>query len=84
LKVGGAERNALVGEAPAMRALAHFDLVGFYGQNYSFFSGASHQGISTGLTFDQGRNTVAEVYAQVESDLERATGFVDNDGNPYF
>jgi len=84
LEVGGAERDALVGEALTARALAHFDLVRLYGQTYNFTSGATHAGVPIILVFDQNneptRNTVAEVYAQVESDLEAAIGFLDNDG----
>lgn len=85
LEVGGATRDALVGEALALRALAHFDLVRLYAQSYNFSAGASHLGIPVVLEFDQNRepsrNSVAEVYAQVEADLEAAIGFLDNSGS---
>lgn len=71
-----AQVDQVVGEAYAIRALAHFDLVRMFAQHYGFSSGNTHAGISIVTEFDQnskpGRNTVAEVYAQVLSDLNQA------------
>jgi len=65
--------NQLQGEAYAIRGLAHFDLVRMYGQHYTFTADASHPGVPIVLESDinslPARNTVAEVYAQVISDL---------------
>jgi len=71
-----ADFNQIVGEAYALRALAHFDLVKMYAQHYTFTAGGSHPGVPIVTEFDQtakpSRNTVAEVYAQVISDFEMA------------
>src|SRR5699024_11548810 len=40
-----AEKQAMVGEAYAIRALAHFDLSRLYAQPYNFTEDASHLGI---------------------------------------
>lgn len=68
-----AEFNQIVGEAYALRGMAYFDLVRMYGQHYTFTAGATHPGVPLVLVSDvdllPSRNTVAEVYAQVISDL---------------
>ncbi|MEL7119429.1 MAG: RagB/SusD family nutrient uptake outer membrane protein [Bacteroidota bacterium] len=68
--------NQLLGEAYAVRALAHFDLVRLYAQHYGFTGDNSHPGIPIVLEFDQNneptRSTVAQVYAQIESDFTQA------------
>jgi hypothetical protein len=65
--------NQLLGEAYAIRGLAFFDMVRMYAQHYTFTAGASHPGVPIVLIPDvtqlPARNTVAEVYAQVISDL---------------
>lgn len=65
--------NQLIGQAYALRGLAYFDAVRAFGQHYGFTSDNSHPGVPIVLEFDQNnrpaRNTVAEVYAQVLSDL---------------
>ncbi len=70
------EFNNLIGQAYAIRALAHFDLVRLFAQTYVFTSDASHPGVPIVTEFDRearpARNTVAEVYAQVISDFEEA------------
>ena len=75
-----AEFNQLVGEAYAMRALSHFDLVRLFGQHYTFTADASHPGVPIVLVFDveatPSRNTVAEVYDQVISDYVTAIGLM--------
>jgi hypothetical protein len=83
------EKNQIVGEAYAARALAHFDLVRLYGQHYGFTGDNSHAGVPIVLTFDQSaepaRNTVAEVYAQVVSDFNTAIGLMNaSRGKGYF
>ena len=70
------EYNQIIGEAYAVRALAHFDLVRIFAQHYTFTAGASHLGVPVVTEFDiaskPARNTVAEVYAQVISDFNEA------------
>ncbi len=72
--------NQVVGEAHALRALAHFDLVRLFGQHYTFTTDASHLGMPVVLEFDPEarpvRNTVGEVYNQVVQDLQDAIGLM--------
>jgi tetratricopeptide (TPR) repeat protein len=63
------------GEAKFIRALAHFELVRYFAQPYGFTADNSHLGIVIKTTTNpdpQPRNTVAEVYAQIISDLRDA------------
>jgi len=66
--------NHIKGEAYALRGLIHFDLVRAFAQHYTFTPGATHLGVPIVTSFDKdsepSRNTVAEVYAQVISDLQ--------------
>ena len=75
-----ADYNNIIGQAHAIRALAHFNLVNHFGQHYTFSSGASHPGVPIVLEFDvtskPTRNTVAEVYQQVISDFNTAIGLM--------
>ncbi len=68
-----AQKNQFVGQAYALRGLAYFDAVRLYAQHYGFTNDNSHPGVPIVLEFDQNnrppRNTVAEVYAQILSDL---------------
>jgi tetratricopeptide (TPR) repeat protein len=86
-------KNQILGEALALRALGHFDLVRFYALPYNIatgVSGANGQGGHLGvpvvlspLTPDAtpSRNTVAEVYNQVIEDLEEAKTLMDDAAN---
>jgi len=71
-----AEFTQLIGEAYAIRALGHFDLVRMYAQHYTFSAGAAHPGVPIIIEQDinnlPARNTVAEVYAQVIADFTTA------------
>jgi starch-binding outer membrane protein, SusD/RagB family len=63
----------LKGECLFLRALAYFDLVRCYSQQYS--SGTDNPGVPVVLVTEIGepaRNTVGEVYAQILSDLNEA------------
>lgn len=67
-------RNSLKGEALFGRALAHFDLVRLIGRPYIDGNGAN-LGVPLVLGVEDefnGRATVAEIYAQVITDLEEA------------
>lgn len=71
------EIEQLVGEAYALRALAHFDLVRLFAQPYNFTDDAGHPGVPliTEVSETQiapPRNTVSEVYTAITSDLEKA------------
>lgn len=75
------QHNSLLGEALFIRALAHFDLVRVYGQAYNFTPSASHLGVAvlrqTPAVFEFApRNSVAEVYAQIIEDLQRAAELI--------
>ena len=73
--------NQLVGEAYALRALAHFDLVRAFAQPYNFTQDASHIGVpiitavNTVQTSPK-RNSVKEVYEQIKNDLITALGLM--------
>lgn len=79
---GGTEedRNNIMGEALFMRALGYHDLVRLFAQDYGFTSDASHLGVP--LVFEvnkdlfPARNTVAEVYEQIMTDLNTAEGLM--------
>jgi len=69
--------NQYKGEAYAIRALMYFELVRHFARPYTETADASHLGVPIVLTpFDYNalpaRNTVAEVYAQILSDLDKA------------
>jgi len=77
------EADHIVGEAYAMRGQVYFDMVRIFAQHYTFTPGASHLGVPIVLEFDQfsepSRNTVAEVYAQVISDMNQALTLITDD-----
>lgn len=76
-------RNQLIGEAYFLRARAFFELVNIYAEPYDEKTANSqNSGIplrsGTGITNNYTRNTAAEVYAQIESDLTAAIEAFDN------
>lgn len=70
------EYNQILGEAYAVRALSHFDLVRIFAQHYTYTADASHPGVPIVTEFDLAsrptRNTVAEVYEQIIADFDQA------------
>ncbi|WP_210466371.1 RagB/SusD family nutrient uptake outer membrane protein [Rufibacter roseolus] len=65
------------GEAYALRALMYFELVRHFARPYNETANASHLGVPLVLkefeyNAQPSRNTVAEVYAQILSDLDKA------------
>lgn len=71
----------LTGEAYALRALAHFDLVRLFAQPYNFTDDASHPGIPliTEVSDEEvspSRNSVSEVYESVNSDLNKSISYM--------
>ncbi len=79
--------NDIKGQAYAIRALAHFDLVRIYAQHYTYSNDASHLGIPIVTVVDPfqkpARNTVKEVYDQVIADLNTALGLISNNKNSF-
>jgi hypothetical protein len=82
------DRNAVLGEAHAVRALAYFDLLRYFGEHYD---NSSEFGVPLLLEpipdndFNQipdlPRSSVSEVYEQVISDLDVAISLLDGSGD---
>lgn len=74
-------KTYLNAEACFLRARAYLELVNIYAEPYSDVTAATTQGVplreGTGITNNYKRNTVAEVYAQIESDLKTAIELFD-------
>lgn len=70
------ERNQLAGEAYMLRAYMHYILVNLYAEPYTHCDPATTKGIPLKLSSDVkavlSRNTVAEVYASILSDIDTA------------
>ena len=75
-----AERNALKGEALALRAFGYFNLVQLYGKRYDATAKPNSQlGVPLVLeptTEGKPRNTVEEVYTQINKDLTDAAALL--------
>lgn len=70
-----ADKNAVIGQALIYRAWSHFNIVRVYAQRYEPGGANSHMGIpymESNPTEGQARNTVAEVYAKINADLDAA------------
>ncbi|HEX2608906.1 MAG TPA: RagB/SusD family nutrient uptake outer membrane protein, partial [Flavisolibacter sp.] len=71
---GSPEANQFRGEALSLRALMYFELLKFFAKPYTVDPNAL--GVPLILTYDPfikpGRNTSAEVYAQIKKDLDQA------------
>ncbi|HEX5171477.1 MAG TPA: RagB/SusD family nutrient uptake outer membrane protein [Cyclobacteriaceae bacterium] len=80
------EKNSIKGQALFIRALGHFDLVRYFSQRYNATPDASHLGVPVMLESVIGqpsRNTVAEVYSQVVSDLQQSVELMTQNLRPY-
>jgi hypothetical protein len=67
------QRNRLKGQALAIRALTHFDLLRYFGQSYDRNSSALGVPIKTESNLEEPtRSTVKEVYDQIYADLAQA------------
>lgn len=80
------QKASLSAQAKALRALCHFDLLRLYAQNYRYTEDASHPGIvlrmsTSELDVESSRNTVAECYVAIESDLQEAASQLDDLSN---
>ncbi|WP_066220087.1 RagB/SusD family nutrient uptake outer membrane protein [Formosa haliotis] len=74
------EIDNVKGEAYFVRALSYFNLLNLYGQPYDAASANFDLGVplrdDIGVEFAYSRNTVAECYALIESDLEHAIDLI--------
>ncbi|MBA6153359.1 RagB/SusD family nutrient uptake outer membrane protein [Gelidibacter maritimus] len=81
--------NDYIGQAKFLRAITHFELLMYFARPYNYTADASHLGvpyrevgIDTQAEIDseivKGRNTVAEVYAKVLTDLNDAENTITN------
>lgn len=74
--VTAAERNQMAGEAYMLRAYMHYVLVNLYAEPYTHCDPARTKGIPLALNSDVNavlsRNTIAEVYASILSDINEA------------
>lgn len=70
------ERNQLIGEAYALRAMAYFDLVNLYGKSYDATTASTDKAVPLALEIDLEQafipESVAAIYNQVISDKEHA------------
>lgn len=78
-----AQKSNLIGQATALRALCHFDLLRLFAQNYAYTDDASHLGIVLRLKVNEldvesARNTVAECYEAIVDDLVYAASLLDD------
>ena len=76
IEVTEAQRNQLAGEAYMLRAYMHYVLVNLYAPPYTHCNPATTKGIPLKLSSDVrdvlSRNTVAEVYSSILSDINEA------------
>lgn len=81
--------NDYIGQAKFLRAITHFELMVHFARPYNFTAGATHPGVpyrEVGIDTQEeidteilaGRNTVAEVYQKVLSDLDDAENLISN------
>ena len=78
-----ARKDQLKGEALAIRALAHFDLVRVFAKQYTQSSPTSDLGVPVileSIIDEPARNTIEQVYGQVIADLNAAAGLVEDQG----
>ncbi|WP_347838515.1 RagB/SusD family nutrient uptake outer membrane protein [uncultured Draconibacterium sp.] len=75
------EINSLIGQAYALRAYAYFSLIRFYQQTYMGNQDAPGVPIYTEPTTNASegapRGTVADVYTQIDADIEQAISLLD-------
>lgn len=76
------QKNNIKGEAYFLRARSYFELVNIYAPRYEAATAATTIGVplrlDTGVKNTYTRNTLAEVYAQIEEDLNNAITSFEN------
>lgn len=84
-----AQGNNYIGQAKFLRAITHFELLTYFARPYNFTPSANHLGIpyrTVGIDTeeeinsekDKGRNTVAECYTKILTDLNDAESLITN------
>ncbi|KRB58011.1 RagB/SusD family nutrient uptake outer membrane protein [Flavobacterium sp. Root186] len=77
------ERNQLIGEAYALRAMAYFDLINLFGKPYNAATAGSDKGVPLALQIDLEQafvpQTVEVIYDQIISDTQEAEKFINKD-----
>lgn len=79
-----AEKDEIKGQALAYRAWAHFNLVQLFADRYDFAGGNTQLGVpivTEPITEGGPRNTVEEVYTQINSDLNQAISLLGESRN---
>ncbi|TRZ45071.1 RagB/SusD family nutrient uptake outer membrane protein [Robertkochia solimangrovi] len=80
------DNNYVKGEAYFIRAFSYFNLLNLYGQPYDVTTANVDLGVplreDIGVEITYNRNTVAECYAAIESDLLAAIELIDNSSGP--
>lgn len=79
-----AERNEIKGQALAYRAWAHFNLVQLFAERYDAKGDNSHMGVPVviePITEGGARNSVSEVYKQINTDLDDAIALLTESRN---
>jgi hypothetical protein len=83
MKGAPSEISSLMGQAHALRAYAYFNLIRFYQQTYKGHENAAGVPIyiepTTNTSEGKPRGTVAQVYAQIDSDIEKAIELLNPD-----
>ncbi|WP_170066908.1 RagB/SusD family nutrient uptake outer membrane protein [Flavobacterium granuli] len=78
------EKDFIKGEAYFIRAMSYFNLVNLYGQPYNSATANAELGVplreGIGVEVSYSRNTVAECYAFIESDLTNAKQLIQKSG----
>lgn len=74
------EKDQLIGEAYALRAMAYFDLVNLFGKPYNPATAASDKGVPLALEIDLEQAFIPEnvevIYNQIISDTQKAEKFI--------
>lgn len=77
------DRNQLIGEAYALRAIAYFDLINLFGKPYNAATAASDKGVPLALEIDLEQAYVPEsvevIYNQIISDVNQAEKLINKD-----
>ncbi|CAM4168733.1 MULTISPECIES: RagB/SusD family nutrient uptake outer membrane protein [Flavobacterium] len=77
------EKDQLIGEAYALRALTYFDLINLFGKPYNTATSSSDRGVPLALEIDLEQDfipeSVANVYNQILSDIEEAKSLLNKD-----
>ncbi len=81
-----AQYNDIIGQAHALRAFAHFQLLSYFSTDYSDDSALATILVNfiPSIDLKLPRNTNGEIYASINSDLDRAASLLANEASPTF